>query len=95
MAKEYLRCRCPFCGMMPYVEDVLKTEEPANLEIYRMSFGGTRPLDDDERLARLINGRKRRGSGRGIINYDVITDEVSNITAQLKENFQKKFSKFR
>jgi hypothetical protein len=86
MAKEYLRCRCPFCGMMPYVGEVLKTEEPSDLEIYRMTFGGTRPLDDKERLDRLLDGRKRRGSGKGIINYEIVSHEETDLLNQLREN---------
>lgn len=94
MAKEYLRCRCPFCGMMPYLDEVLKTEEPADLEIYRMTFGGTRPLDDQERLDRLLDHRKKRGSGKGVINYELVSNEERDLLNQLRENLLIKAKKF-
>lgn len=90
MPKEYLRCRCPFCGMMPYVEDVLAKDELSDLEVYKMSFGGSRPLDDDARLQRLLDGKAKRGSGRGIINYEVVSEEVRELLEELRENLRRK-----
>lgn len=94
MTKEYLRCRCPFCGMMPYVDDVLIREEPAGLDIYKMSFGGSRPLGDDERLQRLLDRKVKRGSGRGIINYELVTEEEKELLEELRQNLLNKAAAF-
>ena len=94
MPKEYLRCRCPFCGMMPYLDDVLAKDELSDLEVYRMSFGGSRPLDDDARLERLLSGKAKRGSGRGIINFEIVREEESELIEELRENFLHKARAF-
>ena len=80
--------------MMPYIDDVLKSDEPASLEIYAMRFRGTRPLDDNEKLQRLLNGKRKRGSGRGVIDYEVITANKSELLAIIKANFDDKIDKY-
>jgi len=89
---EYLRFRCPLCGMMPLADQV-DFEQPYPIKIYLQRIGGSESLQDP--LApRIIEERKRRGRPRrkpkirGLISYQ----EIEN--AELEEKIKKKIKIF-
>ena len=92
MSKEYLRFRCPFCGMMPFLDHVdFNTPYPPIL--YLQTIGGSEALLTPEEK-QLPRQQGRRGVGRplkvkkirGLISFEPITEgsEYDDLKARIK-----------
>ena len=71
---ERIRVRCPFCGMHPFLEDLLKTaeEKPAEVRIFVLKFGGKKPAVPNGEIPQ----KKGRGKAPGQMELIDITDQV-------------------
>ena len=83
---DKLRVRCPVCGMLIYVHQILEQEEPFEVELKEMDFVGSSALSVEDRLHRQDIGRRTRGAGKGKIEY-------RPVESPLKEDIRARFKK--
>jgi hypothetical protein len=70
MPGQYDQFRCPLCGQHAPVDRVM-TDEPFELQQFRLKFGGKRKLTEEQKLDRR---RKEvyRGSAPGYVDYQPV-----------------------
>lgn len=88
--KEVIRIRCPACGMMTDLDQMVKTsqEKPAEIRIFRQRMGG-------KVAGEFTLGKKGKGSAKGFMEYIDITDEVlPDQMATLKNWFDQRIKKY-
>lgn len=93
MAKEIIRIRCPFCGMLPNLKVLEQTanEKPAEVRIIVNRFYGKKPAGQ---LEVDVYKKKKRGSAPGWIEYEDITDQVPEVVAKMRTFFDKRVKEY-
>lgn len=82
---DKLRVRCPVCGMLIYVHQILEQEEPFEVELKEMDFVGSSRLSPEDRLHRQDIGRRTKGAGRGKIEYRSVE---SSLIGDIRDKFR-------
>jgi len=90
---EKIRVRCPVCGSMPNLDQLVFTEEnkPARIRIFLHKFGGKVAAEDQGAIP---YAKKKRGSAPGYSEYFDITDAQPEELAKLKTWFDKRVAEY-
>ena len=90
---EKIRVRCPVCGSMPDLDQLVQTEEkkPAKIRIFLQKFGGKVAADDQGDMP---YPKKKRGSAKGYMEYIDITDASPEEVAKVKTWFDKRVAEY-
>jgi len=90
---ERIRVRCPVCGSMPTLPQLVQTEEekPAKIRVFLQKFGGKVAAEDQGAMA---FGKKKRGSAPGYMEYIDITDASPEEVAKVKTWFDKRVKEY-
>ncbi|KKK62084.1 hypothetical protein LCGC14_3007880 [marine sediment metagenome] len=90
---EKIRVRCPVCGSMPNLDQLLFTEEnkPAEIRVFLHKFGGKLPVEDQGAIPLT---KKKKGSAPGYSEYIDITDDQPEEVAKVKTWFDKRVAEY-
>ena len=92
---EKLRVRCPICGSMPDLDQLVQTEKkwPAKLMLYLQKFGGKVPVTEPPSVEQLSK-KKKMGGAPGYMEYIDITAESESQLAKIKVWFDKRVQEY-
>ena len=90
---EKIRVRCPVCGSMPDLDQLVHTEKnkPAKIRIFLQKFGGKVAAEDQGAMP---YPKKKRGSAPGYMEYIDITDTSPEEVAKVKVWFDKRVAEY-
>lgn len=90
---ERIRVRCPVCGSMPSLDQLVQTEQtkPAQIRVFLQKFGGKVPAED---LGAMPFGKKKKGSAKGYMEYIDITADQPEEVAKVKTWFDKRIKEY-
>ena len=78
---------CPLCGMMPFLENLEKTdkEKPAKVRVFLLKFGGKKPAVPVEGG---LYKKKGRGSAPGYMELLEVTEDYPEQVSKLSNFFE-------
>ena len=90
---EKIRIRCPICGSMPDLAQLVQTEEtkPAVIRVFLQKFGG-KVAAEDPGVA--LFQKNKKGSAKGYMEYIDITDTSPEEVAKVKTWFDKRVAEY-
>ncbi len=90
---ERIRVRCPICGSMPNLDQLVYTEEnkPAEIRVFIHKFGGKVAVEDPGAAPFT---KKKRGSAPGYSEYIDITEDQPEEVAKVKIFFDKRVDEY-
>ena len=90
---EKIRVRCPVCGSMPDLDQLVQTEQnkPPQIKIFLQKFGGKVAAEDQGAMP---YPKKKRGSAKGYMEYIDITDDQPEEVKKLKTWFDKRIEEY-
>lgn len=91
--KEFIRVRCPVCGMMPSEENLEKGKENlAEVRIFIMRVGGKAPATPKSGFEHYE--KKGRGKAPGFIEYEDVTKKEPELVQKYQDYFLKRAKQF-